>query len=451
MELLTEFRRFITREKLIPEEGRVVLACSGGVDSVVLGYLLHKCEIPFVVAHVNYGLRGEESKRDEDFVRSLCNEVWHVHFFLKTIQKEDWKLPQYQGRGTQAVARLMRFEFFKTLLSKEQPYLFTAHHADDVLETWLMKLGRGSGYMGWASLRVHRGWIKRPLWPFRRKQILHYATLNNIQYVEDSSNKSAKYLRNKVRLQLIPRIKQLFPALESHLSVSHETLLVMVRLTDLAFKKWYATKVKRSERWCSLALPEGEELFDRFFLSEVLHRWGANASVQLEIKRALESSGATWFTNRGRINIFRKTLYFRKHKVALYPEGFFTVPIGLHTATTPWGNFSFRADTFKEGMKLKENECWLQPNVSGEVFVRKYQAGDWFMPIGVEGKKKLSDFFNERGYHAFRKEDAWVMLNSANEILWVDGIRVDRRYAARQGEDALVMVFEPILAKHGKE
>ena len=225
MKLLKEFLNNIQEQNLFQKKDRLLLAVSGGVDSVVLCELCHQAGFDFEIAHCNFQLRGEESERDEQFVRALSDK-YDVKIFVKKFDTKEYA--QKNKLSTQVAARELRYAWFDGLISSEQSvqstkhipstsYLLTAHHANDNIETLLMNFFKGTGITGLRSILPKQGKVIRPLLFAKKEEILAFANENNLSFVEDSSNVSDKYTRNYFRNQLIPSVQKVFPQAEENL------------------------------------------------------------------------------------------------------------------------------------------------------------------------------------------------------------------------------------------
>ncbi|RPG33110.1 MAG: tRNA lysidine(34) synthetase TilS, partial [Muricauda sp. TMED12] len=207
--MFPKFKEHISNKMSFLKGKKLLLACSGGVDSVVLAYFCVAVDLDIVLAHCNFSLRGEESDDDEDFVRELAIQLG-VEVFIKSFDTRQYA-ETHRG-SVQMAARELRYQWFDELLkTKGYDYILTAHHADDSLETFLINLSRGTGIDGLSGIPEVNEQVVRPLLPFSQEEILGYANSENIKWREDSSNESTKYLRNKIRHQIVPILKELHP------------------------------------------------------------------------------------------------------------------------------------------------------------------------------------------------------------------------------------------------
>ena len=231
---------------------KLLLACSGGLDSVVLAHLCKALKFDFALAHCNFSLRGTESDGDEDFVRELAS-TFEINVYVKQFDTEQYA--EEQRLSVQMAARELRYKWFDELLqSKRYDYVLTAHHADDSLETFLINLSRGTGIEGLSGIPQVNGNVVRPLLPFSRNEIIEYAKSESIQWREDSSNTSVKYLRNKIRHEIVPGIKELNPTFLQNFQHTQHHLrqindLVNNHLNELKSKLFQQRKRSKFTRW----------------------------------------------------------------------------------------------------------------------------------------------------------------------------------------------------------
>ena len=229
--MIGKFLEFLTTNQLVSNNSRILLAVSGGMDSVVMVDLFHKAGFTFAIAHANFHLRGEESDRDERFVRQLA-DFYKVDFFLKHFETKKYALQHKVS--IQVAARELRYHWFDELLIKKgYDAVATAHHLDDQVETFLINLARGTGISGLHGIPVRQGKIIRPLLFASRNEIAAYASENNLKFVEDSSNSSLKYTRNRIRHKIIPELEKINPGFKAGLN---ETIQI-IREAEIIYKQ----------------------------------------------------------------------------------------------------------------------------------------------------------------------------------------------------------------------
>lgn len=416
-----EFRKHI--EEHFPEllQNKFLLACSGGLDSVVLAHLSNQCELDFSLAHCNFQLRGTDSDQDEQFVRELAKQLnkslWVEHFNTKAYVN-DHKV------SVQMAARELRYDWFKDLMAKHQiKTLVTAHHADDNLETFLINLSRGTGLKGLSGIPAKTDMISRPLLPYSRVQLSEYAKENNIQWREDRSNAETKYLRNKIRHDIIPLLKETHPTFLHNFQTTQRNLQQIVAISDIHLsnlkKELFREdgEVVRISTEALLALdPIGAYMYG-LFNAYGFTAW--NDVVQL----ITAMSGKEIRSKTHRLLKDRDELILGKieeEQINSYTIEETTTAIEEPVAMT----ITLVNNIGETGPDVLyiDKETLKYPLV-----LRKRQKGDYFYPLGMQGRKKLSKFFKDEKMDVFSKEKQWLLC-SDTDIVWVVGKRLDNRF-----------------------
>ena len=416
-----EFRKHI--EEHFPEllQNKFLLACSGGLDSVVLAHLCNQCGLDFSLAHCNFQLRGTDSDQDEQFVRELAKQLnkslWVEHFNTKAYVN-DHKV------SVQMAARELRYDWFKDLMAKHQiKTLVTAHHADDNLETFLINLSRGTGLKGLSGIPAKTDMISRPLLPYSRVQLSEYAKENNIQWREDRSNAETKYLRNKIRHDIIPLLKETHPTFLHNFQTTQRNLQQIVAISDIHLsnlkKELFREdgEVVRISTEALLALnPIGAYMYG-LFNAYGFTAW--NDVVQL----ITAMSGKEIRSKTHRLLKDRDELILGKieeEQINSYTIEETTTAIEEPVAMT----ITLVNNIGETGPDVLyiDKETLKYPLV-----LRKRQKGDYFYPLGMQGRKKLSKFFKDEKMDVFSKEKQWLLC-SDTDIVWVVGKRLDNRF-----------------------
>jgi tRNA(Ile)-lysidine synthase len=420
--MLDKFNTYIKEHKLCRKENHLLLAVSGGLDSMVMADLFVKSGYSTTFLHCNFSLRGDDSDEDAAFVKKAANH-YRQEFLVE--QFDTIKYAQENSLSIQIAARRLRYEwFFKLLKDKKGGKLATAHHLNDQLETVLFYLSKGSGIKGIAGIPVKKRNIIRPLLFASRAEIAAYAHQNDINWREDISNKDVKYKRNYIRHELIPAMQHLNPSLihtfgrtAKRLQESREIILGLVE----DFKKSYLVRSATDTFLKKEALVGKNTTFIHLLFSEYgLNYQQAEAVCQ---KIMQEDTGAVFLTPTHKINIDRDHVIISKSDVA---------PASLEIMPETIGLF----DEFdisilkKEEMVLvaDKNVAFLDYNkLHFPLRVRKWREGDRFIPLGMKGQKKLSDFMIDSKI-ALNLKDRQLVLESRDEIVWVIGQRIDERY-----------------------
>lgn len=402
---------------------KLLLAVSGGIDSVVLVHLFKELGYDIAIAHCNFGLRGEESNGDEQFVRNVASKdaipAFVSHFDTKQYAESN-------KVSIQISARELRYNWFAEIMQQHgYDYLLTAHHADDSAETFLINFTRGTGVEGLLGIPQQNGTIIRPLLPFTREEIETYAEENNIQWREDSSNASDKYLRNKLRHHVLPLLKELNPSFSHSFAQTIENLRQAQALASDAAALVYDKVV---------TVLNGQEHIDitkllayqnyKGYLYQWLGKYGFTAWDDIyDLVNA--QSGKFVLSGTHRLLKDREVLILEPLK-ADSDSGFEIKSINENTAQP----IEIRLDLVEimeqnptRNIIFVDNELIKFP-----LFVRRWQEGDYFCPLGMNGlSKKVSKFFKDEKMSLSDKENAWLLCTE-NEIIWVVGRRADDRF-----------------------
>lgn len=422
--MLKQFLSHLSENKLALAGDKILLAVSGGLDSMVMLDLFTKAGFSCEVAHVNFQLRNEESEMDEVFVKERCVSygvvchVWHADTKAVAATK---------GISIQMAARELRYTWFQSLLEKRNlKCIATAHHLNDSVETALFNWVNGASLNGLVGIPVKNDTVIRPLLFATRASIEHYANENVLVWREDSSNGTDDYARNFIRHQIIPKLKEINPSLEETIARGKRKLAGELALSEMAFEEWKERFVER--RSYSLAIRK--DAFDgiahgSILLYKFLREYDFNFDVCEEIVQALMSqSGTTFLSASHRLVVDRDSLM-------LSPQVNHSSKVNIQEG---------QAEACMEGwrMTIEKGELSLSTTSSRSAVLdksrlqfplvwRTWQPGDFFYPLGMEHRKKLSDFLVDAKVPLPEKERVTV-LESNGEIVWVVGYRIDNRY-----------------------
>lgn len=426
--MVENLKRYIEEEKLFDPKQKILLAVSGGIDSVVLCDLFYRGGYNFSIAHCNFHLRGEESNRDERFVRNLADR-YAVRCYVK--QFETQKYVQEQHVSTQMAARTIRYEWFEELLDEEDfAFCATAHHRDDSIETLLINLLRGTGIAGLHGILPKRDRFIHPLLFAGRQDIACYAEENKLQHVEDSTNASTKYMRNRIRLEVIPLLKEIAPGFDRIISKEinrfRETEIIFRSVVDKMKEDICENKgdyVKISLQKLNQTKPT------KIYLYEILYDYGFNEAVVTSIYENLnEESGKQFFSPTHRCvkdrNYLLITPLDRQNSAQEYEiestQTSIQYPLNIHIEALMDVPF-IRIDKDKNIATLDYDRLKFP------LVLRKWKQGDYFFPFGMNGKKMISDFYTNLKYSLVDKENRWLLC-SGDDIVWVVGERIDDRF-----------------------
>ena len=402
---------------------KLLLATSGGIDSMVLVNLFHKLSFEIAIAHCNFQLRGLESFEDQNFIQNYAeaNEIplFLTQFDTKAFAK-DYKL------STQVAARELRYSWFYELLeTKKYDYILTAHHADDNLETFLIHLSRGTGLDGLTGIPAQNGKVIRPLLIFSRVEIEQYAMDNSIEWREDSSNASDNYLRNKIRHNLVPVLKDLNPDFLSSFCKTQAYLQESQQMVADASILVYQQVAKVEGDQIHFDLNQLKKLPNyKSYLYQWLNDYGFSAWDDI-YDLVDGQSGKQVFSSEFRLLKNRDFLILSPENLKEEDEEYYIfkdqkeVNIPLNLSLTKVADISLVSNTT---IFVDEDKLWFP------LVLRRWRQGDNFQPIGMEGKsKKVSKFFKDNKLSLLEKENIWILC-SDNQIVWILGLRQDERF-----------------------
>ncbi len=424
--MLNQFKQYIREFRLFGPEEPILLAVSGGVDSMVMAELFHRAGLSFAIAHCNFSLRGSESNQDEAFVAVMA-ETYGVRFFVKHFKTRDYA--GFNKISVQMAARTLRYEWFDELLQTEGfKSIATAHHLDDQIETFFINVLRGTGISGLHGILPNRTRIVHPMMFAFRRQIEEFASDEAIVYREDSSNRSSKYVRNKIRHDLVPMLGEINPEFRKTITntidrMRETELLLRNHLVEISAKVAAISDGIPVLKISELVKLQPKETY----LYELLQPYNFNRSVTDEIADGLgEISGKQYFSPTHRLVKDRELLIIKA-----------LGPVGMEPADETL--IEEKTSEIKKPIQLKfsliENQPDLAVSKNGSMAMleaskiiwplrlRKWKEGDTFVPFGMNNKKKLSDFFIDNKFSIIEKENAWLLI-SGNEIAWLVGHRI---------------------------
>lgn len=420
--MFQQFQNHIDSNLSFLKGKKLLLATSGGIDSMVLVNLCDQSKLDFAVAHCNFQLRGGESDCDEDFVKSQTEKL-QIPIF---IQRFDTKAFAEQNKlSIQVVARNLRYEWFYTLLANHNfDYILTAHHLDDSLETFLINFTRGSGIEGLTGIPEQNDKIVRPLLPFSRNEIEAFAKENQITWREDCSNASDKYLRNKLRHDVIPILKELNPSLLSSFENTINHLKQTQSLAQDATKSLYQKVVSEEEHHTVIDLPKLLKYRNyKAYLFDWLQPFGfadwtsVYDLINAQSGKQVLSETHILLKNRDSLLLFPKQNRASDEKFWVQKEqAEVKIPLKL--------DFCNVSDISVQSTNtIFVDEDLLQ----FPLILRRWQEGDVFQPFGMIGKKKLSKYFKDEKFSLLDKANIWLLC-SDDKIVWIVGQRQDERF-----------------------
>ena len=423
--MLTKFQHHIEQNFAQLKDKKLLLAVSGGVDSMVLLDLFYKLRFDICVVHCNFQLRGKESDADELLVREMCQDGY-IPYFIESF--DTLEFAKENKLSIQLAARKLRYDWFQELLLLGFEYVLTAHHLDDNVETFLINFTRGTGLEGLTGIPVQNENIIRPLLPFSRDEIENYAIENNIQWREDSSNASDKYFRNKLRHNIVPTLKELNTGfLDSFQNTLHH-LQQAESLVNDASKLVFEKVVKEKGNQLEIHLKTLLEFQNyKAYLFQWLKSYGFSAWNDIYDLVEAES-GKQVFSETHVLLKDREKIILSERKPINKSEVFIIESIECKVNIPLKLIFS----RFSGGKHVNANCIFVdEDKINFPLIIRKWQEGDYFYPAGMNGKKKLSKYFKDEKYSLLDKENQWLLC-SEDQIIWVIGKRADQRFIATE-------------------
>jgi len=435
--LKTSMLQYAARHVLLKSDNKVLVAVSGGIDSMVLLSLLQDADINTVAAHCNFSLRGEESDLDEDFVKTETCKLG-VSCRVKRFDTIDYAAQN--GLSIQMAARDLRYRWFQELAIEENyDAIAIAHNRDDRIETLLINLARGTGLHGLTGIKPKNGKIIRPLLFASRNEIEEYANEHGVKYREDSSNTTDEYARNYIRHHVIPGMEQFFPGVRQTMERSMDYFSEVEMFYDETIERYrnQIVSVKEDLTYIDLAAlvqsPSPPTL-----LYEILKPFGFSNSVTAKIiENQNFPSGRQFFSDTFRLVCDRKSLILQKIENErlqeyLIDEQTSQIYIPIHLKINKFEKYhEYKPDTHPNVACLDGGKLHFP------LLLRQWKHGDKFRPLGMKNMKKLSDFFTDAKLSLIEKERCWVLI-SGNKIVWIAGMRIDDRFKITDKTNAVV-------------
>ena len=420
--MLQEFREHIKTNFSFLNGKKILIACSGGVDSVVLSFLLKKSGFKIGLAHCNFSLRGKESDGDETFVVDWADRL-SIPVFTETFDTKEFA--KDHKLSTQMAARELRYQWFAEILKDfEYDYIATGHHADDDLETLLINLSRGSGLQGLMGIPAINKTVIRPLLPFSRSEIVASAKENKLQWQEDSSNASTDYLRNKLRHDVIPNYKNATEGVLQNVRKTQKFLKDSQNLIEDYMALVYKLAVTENFDGYALHINKLQELpHTKAVLYQLLHPFGFTdwpiVSELLEAQSGKQVFSATHRLVKDRnVLLLTKITSEKKNDEISIKKGIKKIEFPLQMEFKPIDKIGY----------VDNSVIYIDKDkIQYPLKLRRWRKGDTFQPFGMKGKKKLSKFFKDEKVSLLAKEKVWLLCSNS-EIIWVIGHRADERF-----------------------
>mgnify|MGYP000598129530 CR=1 FL=1 len=442
--MLHQFTKYFSDNQLINPKQKTLLAVSGGIDSVVLCHLFKRANLNFGIAHCNFNLREAASNEDELFVKKLAQQL-QVAFF--SIPFSTAKIAQQRKQSIQVVARDLRYEWLKKIrVANDFDHIATAHHLNDSVETVLYNFTKGCGIRGLHGILPKNGKIIRPLLFATKEEIENFAKTAGIQWREDASNATDKYARNKIRHHVIPVLESLNPNFVKTADENIKRLRETEALYDFAIEKMKADLVEETAGTLKISI---EKLrlspAPLTILFEILKPYHFN---NRQVEQVLQSigqaeddklAGKTFYANDYCLLIDRDFLILKKdnveavdHILIYKKDNQITLPDHILKIKTTEKPLHFSKDKQLAYLDFDKLNFPLK--------LRRWQAGDYFCPLGMKGKRqKLQDFFSNNKLTKFEKAAVWILENQG-EICWIVGHRLDERYKVTSSTNTCLQI-----------
>lgn len=430
--MISQLKKHIDQNFPFLKGKKLLIACSGGLDSVVLTNLMKSLNFEIALAHCNFSLRGKESDGDEMFVIGLAKNLG-ISVFAETFDTK--KFAEEHKISTQMAARDLRYTWFAEILKDFKfDYLLTAHHLDDDLETFFINLSRGTGLNGLIGIPKKNNKIIRPLLNFSREEISQYAEENSLKWREDSSNQKTDYLRNKLRLEVLPQFKMANESVLKNFQKTQQNLQASQDIIEDYMVLVYNLIVSEATDSYKINIQKLKELpHTDALLYELLNGFGFTEWE--DVSNLLEAqTGKQVFSKTHRLLKNREELLLTEIDSETINDKFLVSEEGINSP------IKLKIEPSKYIGETEKNLIYVDfAKLNFPLKLRKWKDGDSFQPFGMKGKKKLSKFFKDEKIALNEKEKIWLLL-SDEKIVWVIGYRMDDRFKVTENTKKIMKI-----------
>jgi tRNA(Ile)-lysidine synthase len=434
--MLEHFLSFIRKHELVHPHQKLLLAVSGGIDSMVMLHLFHQCGFKPSVAHCNFQLRDKDAAADAAFVADVCKQLDLV-CYVKLFDTKNYATEF--GLSLQMAARELRYKWFNELMeTKGYERIATAHHLNDNLETVLLNFTRGTGLVGLCGIRVMNGNIIRPLLFARRENIEAYAATEDVQWREDSSNKSVQYQRNFLRNNVIPKLAELNPDIENTFLQNLERLQATQHVFHEKLEQIKSAIVEKDkDRYIPKSI-FNDTRTQVLFIWEIVKEAGFNWSQCRDIALAINNTGAIFYSDDFRLNVDRDYLILSK---AEDPKSRVLIQAETSAITRGGENLLFEKVNRPDSLDNPASIALLDLDlIHFPLIWRSWQEGDRFIPLGMKGMKKVSDYLVDTKVSLTSKNRVGVLEDASGHIVWLVGMRIDERFKVNADSTNLLKI-----------
>lgn len=437
--MLQDFKNNIQNLNLFSRKDTLLIAVSGGIDSVVLLNLIVKSGFTCGIAHCNFSLRDEESEGDEQFVKSLASKY---HLPLFSVKFDTKKYAKLHGISIQMAARELRYNWFeKTITENGFSYILTGHNLNDNIETFFINIIRGTGIAGITGMDTKSGNIIRPLLFATREQIHSYCIKEKIDYREDSSNAENKYIRNKIRNQIIPLIKEINQNFTTAITDNISKFKEIESIYLWAIQDFKHKNFELQDDIVIIQISAFNNLEPlNTFIFEIFKKFNFSHHQTIDIKNVIKAeTGKHVDSDSYRILKDRERLIISP----LHKEDTNKYLI-LKNKKTIFRPIRLSIKTFIKGAEYKIQQNAFTATLDNDKLkyplqIRKWKSGDYFFPFGMKQKKKLSDYFTDHKFSQIDKQNTWL-ITSENEIIWIVGHRADNRFRVTENTKKITVI-----------